>query len=412
MRLIGQVSAAFQFYQQSSVFIQSIEPGWLSLSQNYQLRIAVANLFGTMSPGGSSVTVQGHKCACTTSSEGSGSNGYLVCNTPNLFSNSTSAVVTVAVGSTLFEQVLPVIQTEPRIFAISLYFQDQINASTVAYVISTLSLSTFSKTLISQGPGFTQQMLPSKIVTSFQNLFVFQIVEPAEVFFSAQDFIFTLRVNARSSCPPSYPHSCTVFTSQSVTVTNITILASTIDILLAYGIISVPNCPTVFCGLGGMGLFLDATFHTKTGRIAEQSAIITVLPAYSREAVSVTPSIVPFGTDRLMCDLVDTNGKSYLCNVEKILQEESGNYLNALLQFGSLPLGQISGRIFSGVSDPRRSFTLTIFVMVSCIEPKGPGYVDWISFSQGPSNGGTAAQAKLIGFPLMNSTSDVRYVFS
>ncbi len=403
----------------ASIYILTIEPGWLLARQGQRLKITVANLKENDSPRVrvqgqicSSQVVQLHENVC-----------YIMCTTPELNPNSTYAAVEIAVGSSVDSKIVTLVRPSMQLISAGS------NTGQIVFLPETLNqlgLSHLYNPPFAISPSRDYGELSSKVTfaSSFDSIIVFEVLSPGQIFDSSNDFDLVLKPNYLSKCPNDYVESCALFLSQSIALTNVTVIVSTYDFLRARGTILISRCPPVFCGPGGRGLLLDGNFSIKQNKYVEKPAMLSIVPSYSQIALSVRPAIVPTGRpftimvkiqrfsarevhNLFQCDFADTEGKVSQGIVGDVMQDESGDQLEILLRVPGLPVGPISGRIYSQEPTMSRSQTINTFNILSYQDPTGPSFVDWISSTQGPYTG-ALVQARLIGFPMMDSTTDVR----
>jgi hypothetical protein len=396
----------------------SITPGWLSVRRGQRLVITVANLNENDSP---RIRVQGQVCSCQVLPL-KGNMRNVVCTSPELIPNSTSAVVELASGSSVDSKTLTLVRPLMRIDSVGSSSGRAVFQPEISYQ---RGLSHLVNTPFVLSPFQEKYRLSSHhSAVSFENTVMFDVLYPGEIFDSPSDFDLQLKANSRNRCPNEYAESCGLFVSQYIAVTNITVLVSTRDILRASGTVSIFRCPLVLCGSGGRGLLFDGNFSIKQRKYAEQPAVLSIVPVNSQPVISVRPAIVPAGRSfsiavhvnrfsmveahkTFQCDFVDKDGKISNGIVGNVKQDEGGDLLEILLFVPGLALGAISGRIFSEEPSIYRSQTINTFNILSSQDPAGPCLVDWISSTQGPYTG-SLVQARLVGFPMMNSTTDVR----
>ncbi len=367
------------------------------------------------------VRVQGQLCRCYVLSVKENL-WNVMCTTPELNPNSTTVVVELVTGSSVNQKTLPLVRPGMRLYYVRTTYDQgfpQIER------FNQLSLSRLDNTPLFISPLRERYSLSLQdTAVSFEYIIHFDVLNPGEIFDSPSDFDLELKANSLNKCPKEYAASCAIFISQAIDVFNITIRISTRDILRASGIVSIFQCPSVFCGSGGRGLLLDGNFSIKQGNYVKLFAMLSIVPKFSQPAVSVRPAVVPAGRSfsivvhvqrfsaleihgSFQCDFADANGKVSNGLVVDVKQDESGDLLEILVLVPVLVLGPIWGRIFSQESSVYRTQTINTFNIISATDPAGPGLVDWISTSEGPYTG-ALVQAHLIGFPMMNSTADVR----
>jgi hypothetical protein len=413
-----QASSSFTYMSTGAIYIVSIEPGWLSVRRGQRLMITAANLKENDSP---RVRVQGQLCRCNVLSV-KGNLWNVVCTTPELNPNSSTVIVELATGSTINQKTVSLLRPLMR-----LYFVGSTNSQSISQVetLNQLSLKHLDNTPLYISPLREKISLSSQdSAVSFEYVVYFDVLYPGEIFNSPSEFDLELKANNLNKCPKEYAASCASFISQAIDVFNITIEVSTQNFLRARGTVSIPQCPSVFCGSGGRGLLLDGNFSIKQGNYVELSAMLSIVPKFSQPAVSVRPAVVPAGRSfsivvhvqrfsafeihgSFQCDFADANGKVSNGLVGDVKQDESGDLLEILVLVPVLTVGPISGRIYSQEPSVYRTQTINTFNIISATDPPGPGLVDWISASEGPCTG-ALVQAHLIGFPMMNSAADVR----
>jgi hypothetical protein len=378
--------------------------------ENVNLALTQANIL---------VTVQEIECKCQVSAV-YWTTSYLMCTLPKITYNSSLATVRVMLGSVAYARVLPV---QNRIMSLGGIIVSQQNFGIKSNQITQLALYTSDITkFVNDKLQFSEIFTAS--TDTISGVIYFEILNPGKVFLTGQDFSLIFTINPRSVCKSPFPISCSSFLSSSFGLTNVTIAVSTVYTLIAYGNLRISNCPSLFCGQAGRGLFFDLGFSAKNGTGVQKSSVIGVMPPYSQLAISVQPSIVPSGrpfsvsiiiqrlyatqiTTDVRCELWDNSSRFYDCNVLQVLQQRDGLHAEVTLRIASVPAGLFFGRIFSQKSTSLREVTLSLFNASALNDLFDVQDVDWISASQGKFDGGMSVQAKLTGFPIMISRTEV-----
>ena len=361
------------------------------------------------------ITLQGAECPVDILGVFS-TTSYLSCSLPNSFNFSLPAVVQLIIDTVADSRALPILSFQ-RSLAASILQASENNRLEMPFVTMRNELYLIQ--------GSVNVFTGPTDITS--NLVYFQILHPGEVYSRVDDLSLILALNPKCICNSDFQASCSEFSSSDFSLTNVTIIISTWETFIASGVIKISNCPSLFCGQGGRGLFLDLIFSTRSGVKFRQDNILGVLPPYSHFAVSAQPSIIPAGLPysivvtikrfyplrinfNLSCEIWDNSGNFHFCLVLRILPQQDGMNLDASLNVGPLPIGLLSGRIFSPKAGFRET-TLSLFNVSSVAYSRKTPYVAWISCSLGVRNSGISVQAKLIGFPPINSISDVISVY-